>query len=375
MMHLPITGIVSGGAVARAVVSVEHVTVSFASTDVTQTVNLTMGQDESQCVPFASARNSATLSTFSQLDLTQIGVSVEVYNNGGTAALRLQRITHGSRSIVVKVEVVEFSSGVTVQRGTSSYTTLLTGTASITAVDLSKAFLVFTARGSASASRAPKDAFVRGQFNSTTQLGFDRNNDVSAPADDVTVWYYVVEDTDGALFDVQTVSISQGSGVTTTNTTISSVDMSASIVVASANGAAASAGLNSEGYSYLQSATNVRTIRTNSTTNTDDHVAYVIEFLDGTTVQRGIRTTNTGTAGDADRSETVAITTVDTTKSIAKWTECSRTVRSGRNVIYNGSNVHSLEITAGGASITIAYRGSGTASEVEAAWEVVTFNT
>lgn len=352
--------------------SVEYLTLTFSNTDTEKTVNLTKGQNYLQCVPFVSARNDVTLVAFSELSISHTGVTAEIYNNSGTAALRLTRGTT-SRSIVCHVFVVEFASAITVATGT--LTGLATdGTVAISAVELPKTFLVFSATSSG-AQEAPRDSFVRGRFNSTTQLGFNRNNDISTPNSTVNIRYYTVADPTGAFFSVQTAEASMGPGVTTVDTTISSIDMAKSMVISSADGASSTLGLNSEGYSYLQSATNVRSIRTNSTTNTDLHTTFVVSFVDSTTVQRGIRTTNTGTGGDANLSETVAITAVDTTRSMAKWTMCSRSIRSGRSTNASGNNRHSIELTSGGASITIRYRAAGSASENEAAWEVVTFNT
>ena len=360
----------SAGSSNKAVASVEYLTVTFGNADAIKTVNLTKGQIESKCVPFISARINTTQVSFSQLDLSQIGISVEVYNNGGIAALRLRRQTT-FRSFVCHIYVVEFADNVSVTRGTITYSGA-TSTRTISAVNLNKTFLAFTYTGGGQGD--PRDLFVLGKFNSATQIEFNRNNTLGGPNGSITAWYYIVQDMDGAIFNVQSVLPVLGAGITQLNSAISPVVMSNTMIVGSGNGASISDAANSQGYSYLQSATNVRSVRTNSNDNPDRHSSFIVEFLDGTTVQRGIKATNTGAAGDFDKSETIPIVPVDVSKSIAQWLMGSHGSRSGRSIINNGAVNHSIEVAPDGASIIMRYRGSGVASTYEAAWEVVTFN-
>lgn len=361
-------GVVSQG--GPGVASVEYVTIPFGSTDLIKTVNLTKGQNINQCVPFVTTRATQTQTDFRQLGVSIAGFSVETYSNGGIPAIRVQR-GQNAFTINVHIYIVEFTSKISVTKGTK---TLSGPTANVTQaiseVDLQKSFLVTTYRGNIY-SQYPFNYLARVRFNSTLEVGFNRNTSKGTPSGDIIFWYYIVTDTSGSVFTVQTFERSMGVGVTTANDGIAPVVMSKTMVLSSCDGASNTATTQSGGYSYLQSSTNVRTIRESSVSNTDLHTVTVISFLDGTTVQRGIKSTLTGTS-NTNVSEVIAIASVDTDFSIAHLGGGGRPVHC-RATTMNSSPNFSIEVTAGGASITLRFRAGATSSTVEHRWEVISF--
>ena len=131
---------------AAFVKSVEEVSTTFNPSGtgaVTNTINLTKSQDETQCAAFYTLRHTNT----AQADYRAANpVGVEFFDNAGTPAIRVHWNTGGDLSpgdCEVWVYVVEFGSNVTVQQGTVSLTGT-TGTDTITSVTQGNAFIAFT---------------------------------------------------------------------------------------------------------------------------------------------------------------------------------------------------------------------------------------
>jgi hypothetical protein len=165
-------------------------------------------------------------------------------------------------------------------------------TQAITAVDLSKAFLVSYSTGSTSSENA---VFARVKFNSTTQLGFLKNAGTSTHTSDV----FVVE-WEGAT--VQGVDISSFSGTSTT-TSITSVDLTKAFCIFSHS--SSGDGENAMLRLDIQDATTLRAAKTGASTH-NAHV-LVVEHPN-LVVQKGL-VTLTGTTGD------LTVTAVDLTKT------------------------------------------------------------
>lgn len=207
--------------------SVEYLEVDLGTSTLSQT-DLTKGQDETACTPFMTIRSDAANND----NYAHMLVDVSFDDNAGTARLNLERKT-GTDGITVQIFVVEWdTTKVNVQQGTISIAdTATTGTASITAVTLSKAFAIHTMREGMTQSADPNgtdDYLSELVFNSTTQLGATRDN-VSG---DLTGHYYVVECI-GTEFSVQTATPALTASGTSGDDTITAVVAAKTFLVTS----------------------------------------------------------------------------------------------------------------------------------------------
>jgi hypothetical protein len=178
---------------AAFVKSVEEVrTTAFTTASGLETVeiDLTKGQDETKCVPWGVTIQSAadTGRDFRKDNC----VSVELYDNAGTPAVRLRRQGNATAGADVDVTlyVVEFGANVTVQQGTVTLNTTAQ-TDTISSVTQANAFVVFTQHSAqAASSSAPNRAVIQASFQSATLVEFERRG---AGSTHYVVYYYVVE--------------------------------------------------------------------------------------------------------------------------------------------------------------------------------------
>ncbi len=106
----------SGTAFGGGVVSVERLDLTLTDDlDTTVSVNLTKGQDVTNCVPFATRQKTSVTSNANSDDYTAPAVDVEMFDNARTAAVRVTRSNAIDESRVT-VSVVEFDSDVNVQQ-------------------------------------------------------------------------------------------------------------------------------------------------------------------------------------------------------------------------------------------------------------------
>lgn len=302
-----------GGGGGGCVVSVEKIVIDFAGA-LTKTVNLTKGQDETQSVPFYSIRADQTWNVD---EVAVHMVQIDIIDNAGTPAVKIDRKANPP-DLQVIIYVVEFNSDISIQRitHTSITGTLQTWTASCTAVDQTKAFLLYSAMPtSAAAGDDINDAFIRVKFNSNTEIGIAR--DYGTPGMAITGLVWVIEDTSGNHFDVQAVSENFTSASQTVDKTISSVDMSTTMIIStqSCNNIEAIGSRldDSRTQTYLLDSTNVRI---KNGINQHYVEVFVVTWKDGTSVQRGIKSGTVGTSNSL-QSTAVSITTVDYDFSIA----------------------------------------------------------
>ncbi|MGI9490494.1 MAG: hypothetical protein ACR2RF_32295 [Geminicoccaceae bacterium] len=201
---------------AAFVKSVERFSTTFTASSllVTKTINLTKGQDETQCVPFYTAHftQSATDSRITH------NVAIDMIDNAGTPAAAVKRQTTASSggTLVVEVMVVEFESAVTVQKGQTSLTGL-NATATITSVTQGNAFIAITQHAQSTGSDDWNDALIQAKFNSNTQIQFDRR---AAGLPDWEVYWYVVE-SNGTDFQTEYVTFDITANATTGTATLS----------------------------------------------------------------------------------------------------------------------------------------------------------
>lgn len=215
---------------AAFVKSVEHVTTTFntSQSPVSNTINLSKGQDETKCVPYFTAR--ATTSGADERDNDFFGA--EMIDNAGTPAVRVHRdgagVSTGSRFL--DIFVVEFGDNVTVKQGTSSLTTTSSNAALSPAIVLANSFCVFSqvAIGGGGGGDDWNDACVQASFSSTTQVDFERRAGGNA---DWTIYWYVVE-SDGIDFLTEYVTFSwAGSDQTSARTLTNTVTLANAFVM------------------------------------------------------------------------------------------------------------------------------------------------
>ncbi len=185
-------------------------------------------------------------------------------------------------SEVVRWHVVEFEGGVTVQRGTASFSTtdsLLN--VGISTVDLSKSFVLISERMNSTNQGIDDQWTIRARLTTTTNLELSRNGTGTA----LTVAWQVVQ-MEGA--SVQRGLTTIAAAASSATAAIGSVTTGASFLVMSRRGAVASAGIETQyqGRGEISNGTTL-TFSRDSTTNSVEVAWEVVTLSDGTSVQRG----------------------------------------------------------------------------------------
>jgi hypothetical protein len=194
-------------------------------------------------------------------------------------------------SNVVQWYVVEFTSGIAVQRGLAAFAGA-TGTVNFTpltpAVNLAKSFVLISERTTDNTQNVDERWTVRARLTTTTNLELTRNE--TGPA--ISVAWQVIQIEDAAV----------QSGMTTINNgaaaaAITAVDMTKTFVVFTRRAAAATNGREGR-YQVRGELTNASTLTfTRAGTSDALEIAwFVVTLNDGTTVQRGTTTAAAGTA-------------------------------------------------------------------------------
>ncbi len=356
------------------VISVEKIILN-KTTSTTDVQDLTKGQNWQRCVPFVTFAHDTTDDGSHGSEIDGNLISVEMYDNAGTAAVRLRIYTssNGDRELVVYV--VEFHSDISIQRIAVDRPNSANWTEAITAVDQTKAFIIPTFHSkNGGAYNVVKGWAIRVKFDSNTLIGCVRD---SGAGFSMAGHIYVVEDKSAGndFFTVQTAS--NASAATTSTQTITSIDVDATMLMGTFY-TPALYGLDDGVIRFdLQNATTVRFRRFN-TTNACYSEVFVVTFLDGTVVQRGDKIISTGTTGAA-KSYTQSITNVDVSKAIIKSTNMNSmgingqfTVASQMNYSHQPAKL-TLEIDGDGNGFTARNRDSGQQEDYSFPWEVVEF--
>lgn len=354
-----ISRVIGGGGSGGAVVSIEAVELNLM-TGTSHTINLTKGQNEAQCVPFIFARQSGDYG--GTYDGRYYMLDVEVIDNAGTAAVRISRQVSGNNNYVYGY-IVEFNSDISVQQ--VAFSGYPNATANITAVDLSKAFVMAYAKCT-STTISFKSWLVRAVFNSTTQVGLIRE---ATPNATISGHVYVVEDISGNHFDVQTVD--QTYSVAGNNdATLTSVDTATSMVVSSIG---MDATYNDVPETWLENGTTLRTYLPLSTSL--KVTAFVVTWKDGTSVQHVHDSKTTGTAS-AVVTTNKTITSVDLTKSIAfpVW-RCTRmfTHRTDNDTTWSLPETIHVAKLSDATTLSLPYWDAAFSRTVSGRFEVVEF--
>jgi hypothetical protein len=208
--------------------SIEHVTLTLSSGTNPAQANLTKGQDPAACTPYYSIREAGAAVTWVNGNLLP---EVWFDDNGGTARVNAQLLT--GDDVQVEIFVVEWDlTKVNVQQGTFTIASgQVFGTAAISAVDQSKAFIVPSWRMATASGFWFDRACHRAKFTSDTEITFSRFT--SSTLQTTTGRFYVVECI-GTEFAVQFLELSNDAssqGATAYNQAISAVDMAKTFIV------------------------------------------------------------------------------------------------------------------------------------------------
>lgn len=275
-----------------------------------------------------------------------------------TTSLNFER-DGSTGTVTIKWQVFEFSSGVTVQHGTSG--NVGNTAVSISAVDLTKSFVIATGRNNG--SQFGSDDGFSANLTSTTNLQL-----VCTGSGHTEVFWQVVQ-YDDAIVKKVTGSVTAGntSGTSTISPAVS--DLSKTMVISNHT---ISGNVNADDLARteLTNATTVTYTRLGNSSQLD-FVTYVIEFTDETTVTRG----NQAFASTIT-SQNASITASTMTSGIIPP---GNQTRQGSTSFATDDNMghtwFDYEITS--ASNLLIQRATGTAggnSTAVAPWQIVTFS-
>ncbi len=258
-------------------VSKEYVEVSIDATSEPVTVNLTKGQDETQCTPEAISMRSTGSMTDQHQDRMAL---VEFIDNGGTAAVR---VTAGAMEdaddVVYQIEVVEWDASVTVQQVTANGltdTTTTTNQAITDVGDQTTAFFRYSYQwlNPPSSDDDFNDVLVQVHWNgaSTSSITLERSS--SGGAGDIEGVLYVVEINSGEFVVEHTTDIVMAVNVEVATRTITEVVEADTFLVHSYEGG--------------------------STTDDIDDSVVMADLQDSTTVRVRRAITNNASGGQTD---------------------------------------------------------------------------
>ncbi|MDH3605688.1 MAG: hypothetical protein OER12_01690, partial [Acidimicrobiia bacterium] len=205
-------------------------------------------------------------------------------------------------TITLEWSVVEFSSGVTVQRGTEAMGAA-TVNVPIAAVDLTKSFPIVSMRTGGSVFS--DDDFLRARLTATDTL------ELSTFGLNANVVEWQVVQYDGA--SVQSGDLSFASGDSSRNATVTSVDTSKSWLIYSyRTNFSATQNIGEKLLRGTVADSTTLTFDRSVSGTTNDLSWYLVEFTDATTVQHG-----SVAFGSSDTLKDVTITAVDPANSIS----------------------------------------------------------
>jgi hypothetical protein len=282
-------------------------------------------------------------------------------------------------TLTVSWYVVEFTNGVTVQRGlatmSNSGSTPQTLDVGITAVNLAQSFVLITQRVNDTTDNKDEDWTVRAKLTSTTNLRLTREaiNGLSEP-----VAWQVVQISSAS---VQSGSTTINAGSVSTTAGITAVDTTKSFVVFSRSGGS--------GVGGDESLYQVTGVLTNTTTLTFSRMSsgggsrqayvewFVVSLTDGSSVQRNL----CGPSGTGGASATMPATPAGClTLSPAITTGSSVPFISARGDASSGSPTQDLDDTSWRPALSdsaIALTrssGASLSSNSTVAWQVVQFS-
>ena len=185
-------------------------------------------------------------------------------------------------SEIVQWYVVEFATGMTVQRGSTNFTTTdTTINVSTTAVDTAKTFVLVNSRTASTAQNIDEQGTIRARLTSSTNLELSRN-EAGIAVD--AVWQVIQIDSASVQSGVTTITSTN----TSATATIAPVDTAKSFLLLNVRANALTNG-NEDQYYVRGTITNSTTVTFNRKvgTNSVDVSWFAVEMIDASTVQKG----------------------------------------------------------------------------------------
>ena len=262
------------------------------------------------------AMNPATQTvTLTAVDTARSFVLCHNRTNDGDPVLRVTCVltnattltitsSQNNASNVVQWYVVEYTSGIAVQRGSASFANG-TGTVNVAlspAVNLAKSFVLISERISDNNQNRDERWTIRARLSTTTNLELSRNETGTA----VSIAWQVIQMQDAS---VQSGLTTINNGSATATAAITAVDTAKTFVVFTRRAAAVTAGRDGR-YQVRGELTNATTLTfTRSGTSDVLEIAwFAVTLNDGTTVQRGVSTAAAGaTQVDASLSPAIVL--------------------------------------------------------------------
>lgn len=358
--------------------TVELVQLTFTSSDTVKTQDLTLGQEQGQCVPmFITYRQySAGAAYFALFD-------VEIYDNSGTPAVRATRgAAPSTYSGYLNVHVIEFISDIDIQSGSYTSYTGDQKDITITAVTTANAFHVVNLTSTSSGDNCDDHLWGK-RFTSTTNLRISRP---SAGSGTTQAHWYVVEDTTGGdHFTVEHDSNVLDNTNATESTTISTIDLGKTFLLASTINTHTLWQQSCCVQHDLNATTTYRQRRDDTNGGLTSYVQVVELQADDASVTRGdsdLFEYDGGRAGwQAEYNETISIGSTLSDQCVAHY-PCSNnyaTTKESGGAAYQGGQLLTMEIITSNTEIYIerddARGGDGNrpSSQVWYTWEAIDF--
>ncbi len=319
-------------------------TTTFTGTSTTVTLPTTLADMSKSILVFSATINDA--------NPRNILIGGTITN---TTTLTFSRASN-TGTVSISWEVIEFESGVYVQRGSGVVAENTNVDVTISCVDLNQSFVILSGRNDG--SNLGTDDGITGNLTSETNLRLLSGT----LAGDHDMAYWQVIEYQGAAVQKLTGSLTGASLVSTIPT---AVDMSKTMVISNHRfgGDASSSDLPRT----VLTSTNQVTYTRNTSGITCNFVTYVVEFTDQTTVARG-------SASFASGSTSQTVTGLTTTSSSAVFAP-GNFGRQGSTSHSGSDNTGHVWFTYRIASSTTLQidRAVGTSSTAVAPWQIVTF--
>jgi hypothetical protein len=256
-------------------------------------------QTNTQTIPVSGIANIAitSVNTASTFVLCQNDTAIRLPTTRAlcelTSATSLRiTIIDGSGTEVVRWYVVEFLSGVTVQRSPAGGTAIAAGTATvpvpIAAVNLAQTFVLISENMNSTNEYIDEQWTVQAQLTSTTNLQLTRNANATA----INVAWQVIQIASAAVQSgTATIAIN---ATTVTGALNPPVDLTRTFLVFTRSGGSGSFGVESF-YQTTGQITNATTLtftrafQGNFANSQVDIAWFAVRMTDGTTVQRGLQ--------------------------------------------------------------------------------------
>ncbi len=288
--------------------------------------------------------------------------------NAGGTAVEFVRATTETSTIDIQWSVVEFLSGVSVQRGEVNQTSTTVNVAITPVASTGQAFVLWSKVPGANHGVWSLDDPILGELTSTSNLQFR----VNATSSVQVIAWQVVEFTNAADINVQKGSTSLlGSSASVDVTLPTPVDVGKAFVLAGFRTASSGSDVGERMIrARIIDSNTLRIDRSRTGDNLTEIVWQVVELKDGSSVQSGSESFPLGTM-----QRSVAITPVDTNRAVAFASVQAAAGQSLGRTAYNSDDIiGEASATLGLSPASIDMRRNSAGGQADIGWFVVEFN-